>query len=160
MTTLRPNVMWAQRSDSLYVTIKLADVTNETVTLTEDTLSFSGTSEGKEYGVEMKLFAPVSTEDSTWKVLPRSVQLHIMKKEKSEDDEEWPRLLEDKALQKSFVSIDWDRWDDEEADEAFDMSALDGGMNCGGGMGGMPGMGGMGRTRRGRCSRARSSCTS
>ncbi len=102
--------------------------------------------------------------DSTYKVLPRSVQMHVMKVSKKEegkdddDDEEeefWPRLLQDKTLEKNQVKIDWDRYvDEDEEDEAggFDTSALEGGMGMGGmpgmegmgGMGGMPGMGGMG----------------
>jgi cytosolic prostaglandin-E synthase len=43
-------VKWAQRADSLYLTISLADVTNEKLELTETGLTFSGTSGGKEYG--------------------------------------------------------------------------------------------------------------
>ena len=84
--------------------------------------------------------------------------MHVMKVAKSDDekddDEEefWPRLLEDKTLEKNQVKIDWDRYvDEDEEDEAggFDTSALEGGMGMGGmpgmeGMGGMPGMGGMG----------------
>eukprot|EP00636_Phaeomonas_parva_P000009 CAMPEP_0118862424 /NCGR_PEP_ID=MMETSP1163-20130328/7628_1 /TAXON_ID=124430 /ORGANISM="Phaeomonas parva, Strain CCMP2877" /LENGTH=230 /DNA_ID=CAMNT_0006796331 /DNA_START=125 /DNA_END=817 /DNA_ORIENTATION=+ len=142
--TLRPPVMWAQRKDSLYVTFKLQDVKDESISLTATTLSFAGTSNNKSYAVEMDLFKEVDPESSTWKVLPRSIQMHIMKKEEDEDPEEgWARLLKDKALQKSFVSIDWDKWQDEDDDDpaAFDTSALDGGMNFGG-AGGMPGMGG------------------
>jgi len=43
-------VKWAQRADSLYLTISLADVTNEKLELTETGLTFSGTANGKEYG--------------------------------------------------------------------------------------------------------------
>jgi prostaglandin-E synthase len=80
--------------------------------------------------------------------------LHIIKGE--EDQEEfWPRLLKDKALEKNQIKIDWDRYvDEDEEEEGFDTSALEGGqgmggMPPGGGMpggmgGGMPGMGGEG----------------
>lgn len=69
---------------------------------------------------------------------------------KNKDEEFWPRLLQDKNLEKTNVKIDWDRYvDEDEADgNDFDMDALGGGMDFGGmdfgGMGGMPGMGGMG----------------
>lgn len=38
-----------------------------------------------------------------------------MKKEKEEDF--WPRLLENKALEKTNVKIDWDRYVDEDEEE-------------------------------------------
>lgn len=149
---------WAQRSDSLYITIALADVKDETIDLTDTELKFKGTSEDKSYSVNIKFFQPIdaSNPDSTYKVLPRSVQMHVMKTVKKQDDDKdedeeefWPRLLEDKTLEKNQVKIDWDRYvDEDEEDEAggFDTSALEGGSGMGGGMpgmgGGMPGMGG------------------
>ncbi len=93
----------------------------------------------------------VNPEKSAWKVLPRSIQMHIYKKGDSEDAEPWVRLLKDKHQEKGQVSIDWNKWvdDDEEPDAekgGFDMSALNGGSGFGGGMPppGMPGMPGMG----------------
>ena len=46
-------VKWAQRKDSLYVTIALSDVTNEKIDLTDKTLTFTGTSGGKEYSLNL-----------------------------------------------------------------------------------------------------------
>ena len=73
-----------------------------------------------------------------------------MKKKNDEDEPEevefWPRLLKDKALEKNQVKIDWDRYvDEDEEEEGFDTSALEGGMGMGGmeGMMGGAGMGGM-----------------
>ncbi len=119
-------------------------------------MHFKGTSEGKSYEVNIKFFKPIDSvsKESTYKVLPRSVQMHVMKAVKKgddgdddENDEFWPRLLEDKLLEKNQVKIDWDRYvDEDEEDEAggFDTSALEGGMGMGGGLGDMGGMGGMG----------------
>lgn len=154
MTSTAP-IKYAQRTDSLYLTIALPDVKDETIELTDTELKFNGTSNDKKYEVNIKFFKPVDAKDSTYKVLPRSIQMHIMKakKEDSEEDEEfWPRLLEDKTLEKNQVKIDWDRYideDEEEEEGGFDTSALEGGNAMGGmpgmgGMGGMPGMGGMG----------------
>jgi hypothetical protein len=118
--------------------------------LTDSELKFNGMSEKKPYEVSIEFFKPVNAEGSTYKVLPRSVQMHILKKDQ-EEEEFWPRLLKDKALEKNQVTIDWDRYvDEDEEEEGFDMSNLEGGMGMGGmgGMGGMPGMeslmGGMG----------------
>lgn len=127
------------------------DVKDEKIVLTDTKLTFEGTSGGKTYQIDIEFFKEVDSEGSTYNVLPRSVQMHILKKEK-EEDEFWPRLLKDKALEKNQVKIDWDRYvDEDEEEEGFDMSNMEGGMGMGGGMpgmggmgGGMPGMGGTG----------------
>lgn len=125
------------------------DIKDETITLTDSGLKFKGKSQDKEYEVDIEFFKEVDSEGSTYKVLPRSVQMHIMKKDK-EDEEFWTGLLKDKALEKNQVKLDWDRYvDEDEEEEGFDTSNLEGGQGMGGmppgmgGMGGMPGMGGM-----------------
>ena len=56
--------------------------------------------------MDIVFFKPVDSEGSTYKVLPRSVVMHVMKKEK-DDEEFWPRLLKDKALEKNRVSAQY-----------------------------------------------------
>jgi len=144
-------IKYAQRKDSLYLTIALADVKDEKIVLTDTGLKFEGTSKDKSYEVDIEFFKEVDSEGSTYNVLPRSVQMHILKKDK-EEEEFWTRLLKDKALEKNQIKIDWDRYvDEDEEEEGFDMSNMDGASGMGGGgmppggMGGMPpGMGGMG----------------
>eukprot|EP00607_Mallomonas_marina_P004643 CAMPEP_0182427158 /NCGR_PEP_ID=MMETSP1167-20130531/14984_1 /TAXON_ID=2988 /ORGANISM="Mallomonas Sp, Strain CCMP3275" /LENGTH=146 /DNA_ID=CAMNT_0024609155 /DNA_START=67 /DNA_END=504 /DNA_ORIENTATION=- len=134
-------VKWAQRKDSLYVTISLPDVTNHSVNLLSDKLTFRGDSGGKSYSLDLVFFKEVDTEGSVWNVLPQSIQMKLMKK--NVDEDYWPRLLADKALEKTNVKIDWDKYVDEDEEAGgFDTSGLDGGNEFGGG--GMPGMGGMG----------------
>lgn len=107
--------------------------------MTDTELKFEGTSGDKNYKVNIEFIKPVDADGSTYKVLPRSIQMHILKKDK-EEDEFWPRLLKDKALEKNQVKIDWDRYvDEDEEDEGFDMSKMDDSMSFGG-MPGMPGM--------------------
>ena len=112
--------------------------------MTDQELKFTGKSGAKEYEVKIEFLKKVDSEGSTYKVLPRSVQM-LLKKAKDDQDEFWPRLLNDKALEKNQVTVDWDRYvDEDEEDGGFDTSNLDGGMGMGG-MGGMGGgMGGMG----------------
>lgn len=76
----------------------------ESIDLADETLKFKGTSEGKSYEVDIAFLKPVDAEGSSYKVLPRSVQMHVMKKDKDED-EFWPRLLKDKALEKNQVRV-------------------------------------------------------
>jgi hypothetical protein len=80
-----PPVKWAQRKDSLYVTISVPDVTDAKVSLTEDAVVFSGKSGGKEYAIEMKLFKGIDEEGSVWNALPMNVQMKLMKKNKEDD---------------------------------------------------------------------------
>ena len=47
-------VKWAQRKDSLYVTIALADVKDHVVNLTKEKLTFSGNSSGKSYELDLE----------------------------------------------------------------------------------------------------------
>jgi prostaglandin-E synthase len=104
-----------------------ADVKDESITLTDTGLEFKGKSQDKDYSVSIEFLKSVDSEGSTYKVLPRSVQMNIMKKDK-EEEEFWPRLLKDKALEKNQVKIDWDRYvDEDEEEEGFDMSNLEGG---------------------------------
>ncbi|KAG5190123.1 HSP20-like chaperone [Tribonema minus] len=126
-------IKWAQRKDSLYVTIALPDVKDEKLELTEDKLVFTGTSQGSAYHVDLEFLHPVVPKESTWKVLPASIQMHIIKADKDADF--WTRLPKDKALEKNGISIDWNKYvDEDEEDDAggFDMSALTGGSGFGG----------------------------
>lgn len=79
---------------------------DESINLADETLKFKGKSQNKEYEVDIAFFKAVDAEGSTYKVLPRSVQMHVMKKEKDEE-EFWPRLLKDKALEKNQVRLMW-----------------------------------------------------
>jgi cytosolic prostaglandin-E synthase len=116
------------------------DVKDEVINLTDNELHFQGTSGDKPYAVNIAFFKNVNAAGSTYKVLPRSVQM-LLQKEENDKEEFWPRLLQDKTLEKNHVTIDWDRYVDEDEDtgDGFDMSNLEGGMD----MGGMGGMGGM-----------------
>jgi hypothetical protein len=118
----------------------ILDVKDETINLTDQALDFKGVSEGKDYELHIEFYKKVDASGSTYKVLPRSVQM-LLQKDKDDQEEFWPRLLQDKTLEKNHVSIDWDRYVDEDEDtgDGFDTSNLEGGM----GMGGMGGMGGM-----------------
>lgn len=167
-------VKWAQRKDSIYVTVDLPDVKDEKVKLTNTNLTFSyvskhrihagffvlyfvfcilcmdgwmcvcgaltdcadaytyssGTSNGQSYEVTLDFFKEVDVDakESIWAKAARNVHFHIVKKD--QDAEFWPRLLSDKHLEKTNVSVDWSKYVDEDEEEeqgGFDMSALNGG---------------------------------
>lgn len=54
MTTNTAPVKWAQRKDSLYVTIPLADVKDHSIDVNPSKLTFTGSSGGQLYNVELE----------------------------------------------------------------------------------------------------------
>ena len=52
---------WAQRKDSLYLTITLPDVKDHKIDLTEKKLTFEGLSNGKKYSLDLELVSKAIT---------------------------------------------------------------------------------------------------
>ncbi len=50
-----PNVLWAQRKDTLYVTIDVPDVSGEKIVIEGNKVHFSGKSNNKNYSVDLEL---------------------------------------------------------------------------------------------------------
>jgi prostaglandin-E synthase len=134
---LTPNVLWAQRSDYIWITVDVADCEDPEYDLQADTLSFSCKAAGKAYGFQIKLFKPVNKEES--KYLQHRLVDFCLKKEVSE---EWPRLSSD-SKKLPWLKVDWSKWEDSDAEEetdAFDMSKM-GGFGDFGSMQGLNGLG-------------------
>jgi len=132
---LRPTVKWAQRDDSVWLTIEVKDPKDVKVDLLKDSLNFSAnSSDGKHYAFSIELNAAVSVEESKHSV-KRSVEIYL----KKETKESWNTPMKG---QKNWFAVDWTKWadsDDEDEKPEFDH----GGMGGMGDMGGMGGMGGM-----------------
>ena len=101
-------VTWAQRKESLYLTICLSDCKDANVKLTDKGLLFSGKAAEKDYELNLEFFKEIEAEGSIYNVLPGSIQMKLTKKDK--ESEFWPRLLENKVLEKTNVKIDWNRF--------------------------------------------------
>ena len=144
-------VKWAETDGAVYLTIDVADCKDPKLSVTEENVTFSCTTNAGVYFCDLKLKQAIdnTAEDTKYTVTDRDIQFHLVKKEA----ERWNGLLADKKLGRNLVKPDFDKWvdsDDEGAEkEGFDMSQM-GGMGGGGmppgmgGMGGMPGMGGAG----------------
>jgi len=155
--SMTPEVTWAQRSSSsdaeknhIFLSINVPDVDPKKIKLDikPNTLSFTGYSESKkaDYSVSLEFYAELDPSASKVNHSPRAVELVLQKKELNE--EYWPRLLKDKA-KVHFLKTDFDKWVDEDeqdavADDDDYMSRMGGMGGMGGGMGGMGGMGGDG----------------
>jgi prostaglandin-E synthase len=146
-----PPVRWAQRKDSLFITIDLQGVKNPELTVTKDAIKFKGEAQshgtGPEthvYALDLNLYDEINTDDVKENRTDRTLRLLIGKKESGPF---WPRLVKD-AAKVSYIKTDFDRWvDEDEEDEApgltdgFDMSQFaqmlgGAGGGAGGGMGG------------------------
>ncbi|SLM35187.1 HSP20-like chaperone [Lasallia pustulata] len=147
-TQTTPEVLWAQRSSKtdaeknvIYLTISAPDVSPQStkIDLKPTSLTFTGHSETKKttYHVELEFYAEIDPENSKKNHSPRDVEFVLRKKDMEE--KYWPRLLKE-SKKVHFLKTDFDKWVDEDEQEAV-AEDLDFG---GGGMPGMPGMGGMG----------------
>lgn len=147
-TTVRhPNVLWAQRSGLLYLTIDVQDCKDPEVHVTNDSEKKSGRvvfkgkahshatgPEEHEYELDLELFDEINPGDVKQHSTDRTISLFIGKKEEGPF---WPRLLKASGKAPLYVKADWDKWVDEDEEEeasdlmsGFDMSAL---QNLGGG---------------------------
>jgi len=163
MSTLHPELLWAQRSSEteaekniLYLTVNLPDIVESSLeydlTATGFTLKAkTGNAEKglpeKNWATDIKFFAEVDPEATKKSLSSRSLSLVLRKKEKKA--EFWPRLTKDK-IKLTFVKTDFSKWVDEDEQDGViedtlpdeDMSGgMPGGMGGGmpGGMGGGPG---------------------
>ncbi|KAJ7837175.1 HSP20-like chaperone [Mycena olivaceomarginata] len=162
MTTVHPEVLWAQRSSEsdetlnvLYLTINLPDIDESSLkyTLEPTKIAFEATSGNektghqKKYAFTLDFFAEIVPEKSSKRLSTRSLYLVLRKKE--QQAEYWPRLTKDK-VRNAYIKTDFSKWVDEDeqlgeaAKDDADLEDAMGGMGGLGGMGGMPGMGGLG----------------
>jgi hypothetical protein len=147
MTTVTPEVTWAQRSSTddpeknyVYLTIVAADVPESDLKLDlkEQSLSFKGTSTSKKvtYAVDLEFFAEIDPKESKISHSGRDVTMVLRKKELKK--EYWPRLLKD-SKKMHFLKTNFDKWvDEDEQDEAPEDDSMHQ-MNPMGGAGGMGG---------------------
>ncbi|KAL2044198.1 hypothetical protein N7G274_002903 [Stereocaulon virgatum] len=146
-----PEVIWAQRSSKtdaeknyILLTIAAPDVPDKSfkVDLKPTSLTFTGHSETKKqtYHVELRFYDEIDVEKSQTHHTSRDVMFKLRKKTMKE--EYWPRLLKD-TKKMHFLKTDFDKWVDEDEQDAAPDDDM-GGMDGMGGMGGMPGMGGDG----------------
>ena len=124
-----PEFMWCQRSDRLYVTIKVADCAKPSVHIADDVLKFRGVGHGmcgtREYGFELALAGGVDVTRCRWFVCGPSVRVLL---QKAEPGPYWDALLRAKLVQ---CKVDWQSWIDEdeetemmEAPNGFDVDEM------------------------------------
>ena len=118
---------WCQRSDRVFVTIKVADCSNAKIDVTpEHVLEFRGTGHGmcgqRDYQLSVELAAPVVASACKWFVSGPSLRV-ILQKEKV--GPYWGNLLAGKRKMVQ-LKVDWASWLDE--DEETERSAAPNGF--------------------------------
>ncbi|KAL9649679.1 hypothetical protein ABK040_003356 [Willaertia magna] len=127
---IHPHVYWAQRTDRVYLSVEIPDATEVKVGIEEDghiKVNARSGKEGQLYEFDTQLYDEISKEKSKWKTTGRLIELNI---EKKKPGEFWPRLLKTEVKQR-YISVDWDKWvdEDEEDEDQFDWHASGGDVN-------------------------------
>ncbi|XP_046846709.1 prostaglandin E synthase 3-like [Xenia sp. Carnegie-2017] len=118
---LHPLVLWAQRKDIIFLTIRLEDTTNPEIKLDEEKMYFrsKGGHDKKLHGFEFKFYAPIVPELSKQHFTSRELTFVLKKKDK--ESSFWPRLLESKE-KVTYLKTDFDKWKDEDDSDDEDPS--------------------------------------
>ncbi|RKP35881.1 HSP20-like chaperone, partial [Dimargaris cristalligena] len=127
-----PEVLWAQRSDVIYLTINQPDVSVKVLEITPTNIKFEGVNDQTTYSFDLDFFAEIDPEASKKSVSARSIFLILAKKDQEEPY--WPRLQKVKG-KLSYLKTDFGKWKDEDDDDEEEAGA--------GGAGGMPNFDGM-----------------
>ncbi|CCW68948.1 unnamed protein product [Phytomonas sp. Hart1] len=136
---------WAEREDRLYLTLQVTAARDVRVDFEAKKITVSGTgltaqtAEPREIRSELPLLKEIAPAESTYKVLGVAIQICAIKKEAGY----WNQVVDLPARQtKTWLSVDWNLWKDENDAPEEDRGAGFGGYGdmssmLGGGQGGM-----------------------
>ncbi|KAK1294744.1 hypothetical protein QJS10_CPA16g01519 [Acorus calamus] len=123
-----PEVKWAQRLDKVYLTVLLPDANNVSANLEPDgVFVFSATAGAENHLFELKLdlFGKVNVEESKINIGKRNIFCVVVKEEKGW----WKKLLRGDDRTPHYLKVDWDKWVDEDEDDAgpgdLDLGGMD-----------------------------------
>lgn len=129
---LVPRVLWSQRHDRVYLTIEVFGVKDEKITLTPNSLEFSGTrsEDNAKFAVHLEFYAAIDPEQSQKSITGRNVAFILYKEQ--DDQPYWPRLIKD-TKKMHYIAIDFAKWcdEDEEGEKGPEDMGNFGGMGMG-----------------------------
>ncbi|WVZ14101.1 hypothetical protein V8G54_011667 [Vigna mungo] len=107
-----PEVLWAQRSDKVYLTVALPDAKDVSVKCEPQGLfSFSASGiQDESYSFSLELYGSIEPEGCKTKSGLRNILCSIQKGEKGW----WKRLLKSEEKPAPYLKVDWNRWCDED----------------------------------------------
>ncbi|XP_024031426.1 uncharacterized protein At3g03773 isoform X1 [Morus notabilis] len=118
-----PEVLWAQRSDKVYLTVALPDAKDISVKCEPHgffTFSALGLN-GQRFYFSLPLYAPILPEGCKTKVGLRNILCSIQKEQKGW----WKRLLKSEEKPAPYIKVDWNKWCDEDEEESNTDLAFD-----------------------------------
>ncbi|KDP39664.1 hypothetical protein JCGZ_02684 [Jatropha curcas] len=112
-----PEVLWAQRSDKVYLTISLPDAKDISVKCEgEGVFSFSALGvQGESFDFSLQLYGHIVPEGCKTNVGLRNIICSIQKQEKGW----WKRLLKSEEKPAPYIKVDWNKWCDEDDEESI-----------------------------------------
>ncbi|KAK2638282.1 hypothetical protein Ddye_026077 [Dipteronia dyeriana] len=111
-----PEVLWAQRSDRVFLTVALPDAKDISVkSYPEGSFSFSATGlHGEIFHFNLEFYGKIVPEKCRTKAGLRNIICSIQKEEKGW----WKRLLKSEEKPAPYIKVDWNKWCDEDDEES------------------------------------------
>ncbi|KAK3025201.1 hypothetical protein RJ639_043127 [Escallonia herrerae] len=112
LCSLHPEVLWAQRSDKIYLTIALPDAKDVSVKCqSQGLLSFSAMGkQGEYFDFSLELYGKIVPERCKTNIGLRNTICSIQKGERGW----WTRLLKPEEKPAPYLKVDWNKWCDED----------------------------------------------
>ncbi|XP_059296100.1 co-chaperone protein p23-2 isoform X2 [Lycium ferocissimum] len=113
-----PEVLWAQRSEKVYLTISLPDAKDVSLKCEPNgVFNFSAVGvHGDPFSVTLQLYGNISPERCKTNIGLRNIICSIQKEQKGW----WPRLLKTEEKPAPYLKVDWNKWCDEDDEEYSD----------------------------------------
>jgi hypothetical protein len=106
-----PTLLWSQTPESVDITIRLSNIQDETVSCENNHFLFSCSSQSKNYRIEFDL--DKSVEKVSYNKYDNRIVIVLEKAEY----EKWEFLTKVRGIYKNNIKIDWDKWEDSDAEE-------------------------------------------
>ncbi|XP_021755996.1 uncharacterized protein At3g03773-like isoform X1 [Chenopodium quinoa] len=111
-----PEILWAQRSDKVYLTVSLPEAKDIVVKCEPEGLfKFSATGPQEEkYEFTLDLYGAIAPEGCKAKTGWRNILCSIQKEQRGW----WKRLLKSEEKTPPYLKVDWNKWRDEDDEES------------------------------------------
>jgi len=106
-----PTLLWSQTQESVDISIRLSNIEDESVSCENNHFYFSCSSQSKDYWIEFDL--DKSVEKVSYNKYDNRIVIVLEKAEY----EKWDFLTKVRGTYKNNIKIDWDKWEDSDAEE-------------------------------------------
>ncbi|GER45761.1 HSP20-like chaperones superfamily protein [Striga asiatica] len=112
----QPEVLWAQRSDKVYLTVSLPDAKDISVKCEpEGQFTFAAVgANGEPFSFTLQLYDNIAPQGCRTKTGLRNILCSIQKEQKGW----WKRLLKSEEKPAPYIKVDWNKWCDKDDEES------------------------------------------